>query len=76
MKLLLCTLILGLLCCTTVHTLRCYTCVDDNCKTESDCPADSNFCKTVSTAQEFSRTCEEFCVPGINTYCCMSDLCG
>lgn len=28
------------------------------------------------SANEFSRTCEEFCVPGVNTFCCQEDLCG
>ncbi|XP_063061235.1 lymphocyte antigen 6D [Engraulis encrasicolus] len=75
MKALLCTLILGLVFSTTVHSLRCYTCVDGDCKTETQCPAESNFCKTVSTPDELKRTCEEICIPGVNTYCCMSDLC-
>ncbi|XP_062408625.1 lymphocyte antigen 6D [Sardina pilchardus] len=76
MKILLCTLVLGLLCIATVDALRCYTCVNENCKTVTECPAESNFCKTISTPDELTRTCEEMCTPGVNTHCCMTDLCG
>ncbi|XP_062873402.1 lymphocyte antigen 6D [Trichomycterus rosablanca] len=76
MKLLLCTFVVVLLCTASVHSLQCYTCVDGNCKTPTDCPSSSNFCKTVSTPNELSRTCEEFCVPGVNVHCCQGDLCG
>ncbi|XP_016334973.1 lymphocyte antigen 6D [Sinocyclocheilus anshuiensis] len=75
MKMLVCALIVLLLCSASVHSLTCYTCVDGDCKTPNECPASSNFCKTVSTATVFSRTCEEFCVPGVNIHCCTSDLC-
>uniref|UniRef100_A0A3B1J650 Si:ch211-207n23.2 n=1 Tax=Astyanax mexicanus TaxID=7994 RepID=A0A3B1J650_ASTMX len=66
MKLLVCALVLVLVC---SHSLKCFTCVNGNCKTATECPESSNFCKT-------SRTCEEFCVPGVNIYCCQEDLCG
>ncbi|KAB5550636.1 hypothetical protein PHYPO_G00056080 [Pangasianodon hypophthalmus] len=75
MKLLLCTFILVLLCSASVHSLKCFTCENGNCKTPTECPAHSNFCKTVSSPDEFSRTCEEFCVPGVNTFCCQEDFC-
>ncbi|KAM9469544.1 lymphocyte antigen 6D [Clarias gariepinus] len=76
MKLLVCAVILVLLCTTSVHSLQCYTCENGDCKTPTDCPTSSNFCQTVVTSDELLRTCEEFCVPGVNTYCCSEDLCG
>ncbi|XP_051520823.1 lymphocyte antigen 6D-like [Myxocyprinus asiaticus] len=75
MKMLVCALIMVLLCSASVHSLTCYNCVDGNCKTPTECPASSNYCKTVSTPDVFARTCEEFCVPGVNVYCCNTDLC-
>ncbi|XP_060754184.1 lymphocyte antigen 6D [Neoarius graeffei] len=75
MKLLLCTFFLVLLCSASVYSLQCYTCQTEDCKTPTECPASSHFCKTVSSPNGFSRTCEEFCVPDVNTYCCEEDLC-
>ncbi|XP_054460668.1 lymphocyte antigen 6D [Anoplopoma fimbria] len=77
MKVLLLTLLL-LVCSTQVLTLRCYTCsgeTDDICKQETDCPSSSNFCKTFESDTQFSRTCEDFCVEGVHTTCCDSNLC-
>ncbi|KAG9264890.1 lymphocyte antigen 6D isoform X3 [Astyanax mexicanus] len=76
MKLLVCALVLVLVCSETVHSLKCFTCVNGNCKTATECPESSNFCKTVVGYDSLSRTCEEFCVPGVNIYCCQEDLCG
>ncbi|KAI4902344.1 hypothetical protein NFI96_014076 [Prochilodus magdalenae] len=80
MKLLLSTLVLALVLVlmwsTTVHSLKCYTCVDGNCKVPTECPESSNFCKISVSYDSLSRTCEEFCVPGVNVYCCQEDLCG
>ncbi|XP_036411760.1 lymphocyte antigen 6D [Colossoma macropomum] len=75
MKLLLCSLVLVLLCSTTVHSLRCYTCLGTDCKTPTECPESSNFCRTSSAPGAYSRTCEEFCVPDVNVFCCQQDLC-
>ncbi|XP_044059247.1 lymphocyte antigen 6D [Siniperca chuatsi] len=78
MKVLLLTLLLLLLCSTQVLTLRCYTCEgenDDVCKTETDCPASAQYCKTYEKLDEFSRTCEDFCAEDFFTTCCQDDLC-
>ncbi|XP_008279875.1 lymphocyte antigen 6D [Stegastes partitus] len=75
MKVLLLMLLL-LLCSTQVLTLKCYTCDGDlDCKTETDCPSSSQYCKTIVHGDEFSRTCENSCVDDDFTICCDEDLC-
>ncbi|XP_022074072.1 lymphocyte antigen 6D [Acanthochromis polyacanthus] len=65
-----------LLCSTQVLTLKCYTCDDGaDCKTETDCPPSSVYCKTTAHGDEFSRTCEEDCDEDFFTTCCQQDLC-
>ncbi|XP_018604079.2 lymphocyte antigen 6D [Scleropages formosus] len=76
MKVLLCSLLLVLLCTTQVQALRCYTCEGDStCKTETECPPSSQYCKTEVSANTFSRTCEEFCINSFSVSCCTEDLC-
>ncbi|XP_066518614.1 lymphocyte antigen 6D [Hoplias malabaricus] len=75
MKLLLCCCLLLLLYSTTVHSLKCYTCVNGDCKTPTECPESSKFCKTTVFYDSFSQTCEEDCTAGENVYCCQYDLC-
>ncbi|XP_026231707.1 lymphocyte antigen 6D [Anabas testudineus] len=78
MKVLLLTLLLVLLCSTQVLTLRCYVCTseDDNiCKTEADCAATAQYCKTYQKELTFTRTCEDFCAEDHFTKCCQEDLC-
>ncbi|XP_068568940.1 lymphocyte antigen 6 complex, locus D [Cebidichthys violaceus] len=77
MKVLLLTLLL-LLCSAQVLTLRCYVCrdaQDEYCKTETDCPPSSHFCKTFESDVQFSRTCEQLCAEDQYTTCCSTDLC-
>ncbi|KAG7470562.1 hypothetical protein MATL_G00115180 [Megalops atlanticus] len=77
MKVLLLCLLLVLLCAPQVHSLRCYTCDGDpTCKTPTECPASSMYCRTEVTGTVFSRTCEEKCVEKFGVTCCMDDLCG
>ncbi|KAG1967960.1 hypothetical protein F2P79_003099 [Pimephales promelas] len=76
MKALVCALALLLVCSTTVHSLQCFTCVEDDCKVATQCPPSANFCRTEATASHLSRTCEDTCTPGENVHCCDHDLCG
>ncbi|KAG8002172.1 hypothetical protein GBF38_012552 [Nibea albiflora] len=77
--LLLTTVLLLLLCSTQVLTLRCYTCDgtdESDCKTETDCPASAQYCKTVERGGDIqSRTCEQFCSESEFVNCCDEDLC-
>merc|ERR1739838_701988 len=80
MKVLLLTVLLALLLCSTpVNMLKCYICEDaddDICKTTTTCPDNTNFCRTDWSNDQLSRTCEEFCIPSIDVECCDEDLCG
>ncbi|XP_069045882.1 lymphocyte antigen 6D [Lepisosteus oculatus] len=76
MRMLLCAALLLLLCSSQVQSLKCYTCENDpKCKTETECPPSSQFCRTEATATAFSRSCEEICVPSVTVTCCTEDLC-
>ncbi|XP_056139415.1 lymphocyte antigen 6D [Lampris incognitus] len=76
MKILLLAVLVGLLCSTQVHTLRCFTCESDvDCKTAVECPPSANYCKTVVNGDTFSRTCEDTCVEEVDVTCCQEDDC-
>ncbi|KAG9333347.1 hypothetical protein JZ751_012756 [Albula glossodonta] len=76
MKLLLSSMLLALVCTSLVQSLRCYTCDDDpKCMTQTDCSAESSFCKTVTTDDTLDRGCAEKCVESYYVSCCETDLC-
>ncbi|XP_076002914.1 uncharacterized protein LOC142995914 [Genypterus blacodes] len=80
MRFLVLTLLM-LLCSTQVFALRCYTCNvtdnDDECKTVTECPSTSNFCKTAEIGEQIQLSCADTCDQDTsnNVWCCSTDEC-
>ncbi|XP_007938715.1 lymphocyte antigen 6D [Orycteropus afer afer] len=74
------------------QALQCHVCINSsNCKKAQTCPANSRFCRTVTTLEPLSgnlvnKDCAESCTPSsthqgqvssgsATTQCCQGDLC-